>query len=120
MKRAAVCVLAFAVSMFTVPFAVAQGMGAMDMKGMEMKKDSKPDKKTKSQTHKASGTVTKVDAERSQVTIAHGPVQSMKWRAMTMSFEVEDKAMLDKVKPGQNVEFSFVQSGKDYTITALK
>jgi len=43
----------------------------------------------------------------------------MNWPAMTMTFNVKDKAMLDKVKQGQ-VEFSFVQSGEDYTITEVK
>ena len=39
---------------------------------------------------------------------------------MTMTFKVKDKAMLDKVKQGDKVQFSFVQSGKDYTITQVK
>jgi Cu/Ag efflux protein CusF len=72
------------------------------------------------QAHKASGTVTKVDAQKGNVTIAHGPVQTMKWPAMTMTFKVKDKAALDKVKQGDKVDFSFVQSGKDYTITEMK
>jgi Cu/Ag efflux protein CusF len=33
---------------------------------------------------------------------------------------VKDKAMLGKVKNGQKVDFSFVQSGKDHTITEIK
>lgn len=86
-----------------------------DMKGMEMKPE-----KDKSRTHNGSGTVTKVDPEKSTVTIAHGPVQSMKWPAMTMTFKARDKTMLDKVKPGEKVEFSFVQSGKDYIVTQIK
>ena len=30
------------------------------------------------------------------------------------------QAMLNKVKPGDEVQFSFVQSGKDHTITEIK
>ena len=84
----------------------------MDMKG------TKSDHKA--QEHKATGKVTKLDGSRSTVTIAHEPVPSMKWPAMTMGFKVKDKAMLDKVKPGAKVDFSFTQSGKDYVITDIK
>jgi Cu(I)/Ag(I) efflux system protein CusF len=70
--------------------------------------------------HKASGKITKVDKARGSVTISHGPVASINWPAMSMSFKVKDKAMLDKVKNGDQVEFSFVQSGKDYTITQMQ
>lgn len=100
-------------------FAHAQsGMKGMDMKedkgmkGMDMKKDGK--------AHKASGKVTKVDKEKGSVTIAHGPVASMNWPSMTMTFKAKDKAMLDKVKNGDQVEFSFLESGREHTITEIK
>ena len=116
MKRVA---LAVALSLLTVP-AVAQ-MKGMDMKDGDMKgMDMKSEKKGKSQTHKGSGTVSKVDSKKGTVTIAHGPVESMKWPAMTMTFKAKDKAMLEKVKPGAKIEFSFTQSGKDYVITDIK
>ena len=87
-----------------------------NMKGMDMKSE----KKAKSQTHKGSGTVSKVDFDKGTVTIAHGPVESMKWPAMTMTFKVKDKKMLDKVKEGDKVDFSFVQSAKDYIVSEIK
>ena len=87
-------------------------LAGAQMKGMDMKADGK--------THKASGKVTRVDKAGGSITIAHGPVASMSWPAMTMSFKVKDKAMLDKVKGGDQVDFSFVQSGKDHTITEIK
>jgi Cu(I)/Ag(I) efflux system periplasmic protein CusF len=102
---AAVAVLAGA-----SPFAIAQSDG---MKGMDM------DKKVQGKTHKGAGTVQKVDPAGGSVTIAHGPIESMKWPSMTMSFKAK-KAMLQKVKPGDQVQFSFVQSGKDHTITEIK
>ena len=70
--------------------------------------------------HRATGTVTKVDGDKGAVTIEHGPVASMKWPSMTMTFGVKDKALLDKAKPGAKVEFSFEQSGSDYIITEVK
>ena len=131
MKRAVAYSVLVALAVFIVPLARAQsqGMGGMDMKGMEMKgemkgdmkgMDMKSEKKGKSKTHKGSGTVSKVDSEKGTVTIAHGPVESMNWPAMTMTFKVKDKKMLGKVKEGDKVDFSFVQSGKDYTITQVK
>ena len=73
-----------------------------------------------SQVHKAFGTVTKVEPGKASVTISHGPVQSMNWPSMVMDFKLKDKALLDSLKQGEKVEFSFVQSGKDYTITQVK
>lgn len=95
------------------------------MKGMEMKDgmkgmDTKGDKAAAGKVHKASGKVTKVDKEKGSVTIAHGPVASMNWPSMTMTFKAKDKAMLGKVKNGDQVEFSFVESGRDHTITEIK
>jgi len=100
----------FLVLMLAVPFPSAHAQSAM-------KHDNKASAGTE---HKASGKVTKVDKAGGSVTIAHGPVASLSWPSMSMSFKVKDKAMLDKVKNGDQVEFRFVQSGKDYTITQMK
>lgn len=70
--------------------------------------------------HKASGTVTKIDRSKSRLTIAHGAIESLKWPAMTMSFTVKDKAVLDKAREGAKVEFSFVESGREYVVTEIR
>ena len=87
------------------------------MKGMDTKE--KPTA-GKSAANKAVGTVTKTDPANGKVTIAHGPVQSLKWPAMTMNFVVRDKALLGRLAPGKKVEFQFVQQGPDYVITAAR
>lgn len=110
MKRT-VQLLALATALSIPLFAHAQGMSGMDMKH---------DKGMNGMAHHASGTVKKVDRQEGAVTVAHGPVQSLKWPAMTMTFKVKEKKMLDKVKEGDPIDFTFVQSGKDYTITAVK
>lgn len=127
MRRFVACFALAVSSVFVVALvhAQSQGMGGMDMKGMDMKgdmkgMDMKSEKQAKSQTHKGSGTVSKVDAGNGTVSIAHGPVSTMSWPAMTMTFKAKDKALLEKVKPGQKVDFEFVQQGKDYVVTALK
>ncbi len=118
---AAVLVLCVA----TIPLSRAQGMGGMDMKdmdmkGMEMKKGDKAKKSAETKSHKGVGVVKSVDGEKGTVSIAHQPVTSMSWPAMTMTFKAKDKAMLERIKPGAKVEFSFVQSGKDYIVTKIK
>jgi Cu(I)/Ag(I) efflux system protein CusF len=95
-----------------------KGMDMKDHKGMDMK--GMPSDKGQDRAHKATGTVTKVDSAKNAVTIAHGPVPTMKWPAMTMTFAVKDKAMLGKLPAGKKVEVEFVQQGKDYVITDVK
>jgi Cu(I)/Ag(I) efflux system periplasmic protein CusF len=70
--------------------------------------------------HQATGVVKKVDLKAGTVTLAHDPVKSLKWPAMTMGFTVKDKALLEKLPPGKKIEFEFVQQGKDYVITSVK
>ena len=94
--------------------AQSGSMKDMDMKGMET------GKKSQANVHKGVGTVTKVDLAGGTVTFAHGAIKTLNWPAMTMTFGVKDKALLDKVQPGAKAEFSFVQSGKDYLITEIK
>ena len=121
MKRTFAYTVSVALSLSIVPLAGAQsqGMGGMEMKGMEMKgMDSK--KGAQTVTHKGTGTVRKFDPAGGKVTIAHEPIKSMQWPAMTMGFTAKDKKMLEEIKPGAKVEFEFVQQGKEYVITKIK
>jgi len=95
---------------------------AADMKGMDVK-DMSPTRMAKeddSNKHVAKGTVKSVDATAGAVTIAHEAVKSLNWPAMTMTFKVRDKALIDKLAAGKNVEVEFEQRGKDYVITRVK
>ena len=109
MKRQVAVLVAVALSAGFAPAGLAQSSG-MDNTRRE----------PQAQTHKASGTVTKVDQPNSKVTIAHGPVPSLKWPAMTMNFIVKDKALLGKLSSGKKVQFEFVQQGRDYVITSAR
>ena len=64
--------------------------------------------------------VKKVDSAKSTVTLDHEPIKSMNWSAMTMTFPVKDRKLLDKLQTGKKVEFEFVQEGKDSVITSVK
>ena len=95
----------------------AQGMkGMQDMhKDMPMKDMQHGEKQ-----HKASGTVTKVDREKSRVTIKHAAVATLDWPAMSMTFAVKDRKLMEKLQQGKQVQFQFVQQGKDYVITGVQ
>jgi Cu(I)/Ag(I) efflux system membrane fusion protein len=61
------------------------------------------------QSHEGSGTVNSVDAKASKINLTHGPIASLDWPGMTMDFEVQDKAVLSNLKPGQKVKFKLVE-----------
>ena len=71
-----------------------------------------------SAVHQATGTVKSVSG--TTVTLAHGPVESLNWPAMTMSFEAPDAAIVQGVKPGDQVAFSFRQSEGGYVLTEVR
>lgn len=96
--------------------ALAQ-MNMGDMKSMDMGK--KPVSASK-QTHTAKAMVKKSDAKAGKVTLAHEPVATLNWPAMSMSFKVKDKALWSKLGDGKKVEVEFVQEGDDYVVTKVK
>ena len=98
-----------------VPLAAhAEGMKDMDM---NMKMEHKGGKVA---VHQATGMVTRVDSAKSRVTIKHGPVKSLGWPAMTMTFTVKDRAMLDQLAKGRKVDFQFKEEGSGYVITSVR
>ena len=76
--------------------------------------------KKEAAAHKGTGVVKSLDAEKGTVMLAHEPIASLRWPSMTMKFIAKDKKMLDKLKPGQKVEFEFIQQDKDYVLNRLK
>ncbi len=89
-------------------------MKSVDMKGMGMEKNAP------ATTHMGTGVVKNINLSDGVVTLVHEPIKSLNWPTMTMGFQVKDKVLLDKVKPGHKVEFTLVQAGKDYVITSMK
>jgi Cu(I)/Ag(I) efflux system protein CusF len=88
-----------------------------DMRGMDA---PKPTVARVQPTHMATGVVKKVDAQAGTVTLAHEPVKSLNWPAMTMGFQVKDKMLLDKFAVGKKLDFEFVQGSNGYVVTAVK
>lgn len=74
---------------------------------------------TSERVQRGIGTVTKVARELGAVVIAHDPVPSLDWPAMTMTFAVPGR-LIDRIEEGDRVEFQFIQSGDSYVITAIR
>ena len=112
MKKIAIVLFAFVAS--SAVFAESK-MGSMQ--GMDM--SAKPAASVQ-KTHDAKGSIKKINAKTGYVMISHGPVNSLSWPPMTMSFKVKDKAMLKKLSVGKKIDFGFVQEGDDYVVTTLR
>ena len=66
------------------------------------------------------GEVRKIDKENGKVTIKHGEIKHMDMPPMTMVFTAKDKALLDKVKVGEKVQFVVVQEGGKMVVTDIQ
>jgi len=66
------------------------------------------------------GTVKKVDKAGRKITIAHGPLANLKMPPMTMTFDIQDKIVIDQVKPGDNIRFIANDVGGTLTVTQLE
>jgi Cu(I)/Ag(I) efflux system membrane fusion protein len=70
--------------------------------------------------HHGNGSVEAMDWAHAKVTITHDPIASLNWPAMTMDFRVADPALLQPLKPGQEVEFELVEeSAGEYVIVRI-
>ncbi len=71
--------------------------------------------------HRGEGKVEEFDAKTGMVTIAHGPIPTLKWPAMSMEFKVSNSGLLADMKPGALVAFEFVERGQgEWVITSVK
>ena len=50
-----------------------------------------------------------VDLKAGAASIAHGPVASLKWPAMTMEFGLRNPGLLRSLKPGSTISFDFAE-----------
>ena len=66
------------------------------------------------------GEVRKVDTEAAKVTLKHGDIKTLDMPAMTMVFNVKDKAMLANVKSGDKVKFKAVNDAGKVTVTEMQ
>lgn len=65
--------------------------------------------KSASTEHRGTGKLEGFDAKAGTVTIAHGPIATLKWPGMTMDFMLANTGLLGNLKPGASIEFTFIE-----------
>jgi Cu(I)/Ag(I) efflux system protein CusF len=120
MKRIAALSLVATVTASGAAIAQAGSMKGMQMEGMDKNMMQAGSTSNSGTIHKTSAVVKAVDPAKGMVTLAHGPVQSLKWPAMTMGFSVKDKALFDRLSVGKKVDVEFMRQGSGYVVTAAK
>lgn len=68
----------------------------------------------------AVGIVRKIDPHNGIIIIFHDPVAALKWPSMTMPFAVNNRALFERFKVGEKVEFEFVRDAKSDVIIGIK
>lgn len=72
----------------------------------------------KGQTYAARGRVESVDPDQGTVTIDHEDIPGL-MKAMTMTFEVADRAILEDVSVGQAIDFRITKDAGRYVVTEI-
>lgn len=67
----------------------------------------------------AHGTVEAVDRESGQIVIDHDDVEGL-MPAMTMNFVVSDRRLLDRLAPGQIIDFEIHFTGRSYEVSSAE
>jgi len=80
---------------------------AQPMAGMEAQK------KTVQATHQGTGKVVSMDRAKLRIKMAHEPIKSLGWSAMSMDFSVANAALLDGLKEGDAVQFELGKTRPD-------
>jgi Cu(I)/Ag(I) efflux system periplasmic protein CusF len=105
-------------TIFALAIALLPGGTAIAAE-MPMKMDSPAVSATeKPQIHHAVGVVKGLDGARGTIKLAHEPVPSIKWPAMTMDFRIR-KELAASIKAGDKVNFEFTAKGMDATVTRI-
>lgn len=68
----------------------------------------------------AEGEVRRIDRDAAKVTLKHGVIKNLDMPPMTMVFGVQDKALLEGLKPGDRVKFKAIEKSGNYTVTELE
>lgn len=77
------------------------------LEGVLARMDSPPQANARS-IYQAQGTVEAISTN--EVTISHGPVPTLGWGAMTMPFKLADRMLVQGIRVGDTVSFSFHES----------
>lgn len=64
--------------------------------------------------------VRKIEKEAGRVSLKHAEIKSLDMPAMTMTFRVRDKGMLDGLAVGDRVRVQVAREGGQFVVTALR
>ncbi len=79
-----------------------------------------PNNAAATKTGKGVGVITAFDPKAAKITIEHGPIPSVGWPAMTMTFAAKPPALLKGLKVGQTVAFDTRVQGAAADVTAIQ
>ena len=108
------------ISIFTIALFSIFVMAVMPVRAMDDMPMSMPMSGESHQDIEGKGRVVSADKSAGEITLKHGPIPAIHWSAMTMSFKVKDRSLLDKVKVGDEVHFTLIPAGDDYIVTSIK
>lgn len=72
------------------------------------------------QTAMVDAEVRNVDAATGKLTLRHGEIKTLNMPAMTMAYPVQNRALLDKLQPGEKVRFAAEKLNGQITVTAIE
>ena len=88
------------------------------LKGVEARLNADPKPSDAAARHIGTATVESID--RDAITLSHGPIQSLKWSAMTMEFKLGASEQAKAIAPGDRVRFSFYRRGEDFVLDSIE
>jgi len=71
-------------------------------------------------TELTDGEVRKVDSDNRKITLKHGEIRNLDMPPMTMTFNVKDAALLDKLQIGDRVRFRAEKDKGSYWVTVIE
>jgi len=72
------------------------------------------------ESHEGVATVQMIDLDKGIARLAHAPIASLNWPAMTMNFRIGEHVRLQGIKVNDKVIFTFMQTNGEYVITAIR
>jgi Cu(I)/Ag(I) efflux system periplasmic protein CusF len=66
------------------------------------------------------GEVRKIDAAAGKITLKHAEIKNLDMPAMSMAYAVKDPALLQKVKPGDKVNFTLDKIDGAFTVVSIE
>lgn len=68
----------------------------------------------------AEAEVRRIDDQAGKISLRHGPIANLEMPPMTMVFQVQDRSLLARAKPGDRVRFTADKVNGQYTVLQLE